>query len=211
MFIPVTAMENVAVSWIIQHGRWSQVILKRRKDLHTIALFRWVLGWAGLLITFLSYSLPRKMFRNYCYILMKTERINYCIFSTCSECWHERKGNAKFPFWKRTLSVWILITGKQALFTLNNDRWREGREKVHLFVLLIRPPAWIFPAGENKQLKAASVIQDTKENIVKHVSGETVLEKFYFRRCQTKYMTTKWNGDGVNFQLVTLFKTHFWR
>ena len=41
----------------------------------------------------------------------------------------------------------------------------------------------MFLAGENKQLKAASVIQNTKENIVKHVSGETVLEKFYFRRC----------------------------
>lgn len=71
MFIAVTAMENVAVSWIIKHGRWSQVILKRRKDLHTIALFR--------------------------------------------------------------------------------------------------PPAWMFLAGENKQRKAASVIQDTKENIVKHL------------------------------------------
>ena len=58
------------------NGRWSQVILKRRKDLHTIALFRWVLGWAGLLITFLCNSLPRTMFRNYCYILMKTGRIN---------------------------------------------------------------------------------------------------------------------------------------
>ena len=32
-------------------------------------------------------------------------------------------------------------------------------------------------AGENKQLKAASVIQDTKGNIVQHVSGETVLER----------------------------------
>ena len=41
----------------------------------------------------------------------------------------------------------------------------------------------MFLAGENKQLKAASVIRNTKENIVKHVSGETVLEKFYFRRC----------------------------
>ena len=154
MFIPVTAMENVAVSWIIKHGRWSQVILKRRKDLHTIALFRWVLGWAGLLITFLSYSLPRTMFRNYCYIL------------------------------------WILVTRKQALFTLNNYRWQNGKKKVHLSVLLIRPPAWMFLAGENKQRKAASVIQDTKENIVKHVSSETVLEKLYFRRCQTKYITT---------------------
>ena len=148
MFIPVTAMENVAVSWIIKHGRWSQVILKRRKDLHTIALFRWVLGWAGLLITFLSYSPPRTMFRYYCCIIIKTERINrywlisrrsLCkqntrhlkvsykrfservltifIFSNscfathcepkgffsaciaCSDCWHECKGNAKFPFW----------------------------------------------------------------------------------------------------------------
>ena len=44
----------------------------------------------------------------------------------------------------------------------------------------------MFLAGENKQLKAASVIQDTKENIVKHVSSETVLEKLYFRSCQTK-------------------------
>ena len=35
----------------------------------------------------------------------------------------------------------------------------------------------MFLAGENKQLKAASVIQDTKENIVQHVSGETVLER----------------------------------
>ena len=69
----------------------------------------------------------------------------------------------------------------------------------------------MFLAGENKQRKAVSVIQDTKENIVKHVSGETVLKTFYFRRCQTKYMTTKCNGDGVNFQLVTPFKTHFWR
>ena len=67
----------------------------------------------------------------------------------------------------------------------------ERKEKVHLSVLLIRPPVWMFRAGENKQLKAASVIQDTWENIVKHVSGETVLEKFSFRRCQTKYMTIK--------------------
>ena len=35
----------------------------------------------------------------------------------------------------------------------------------------------MFLVGENKQLKAASVIQDTKENIVKHVSTWTVLEK----------------------------------
>ena len=41
----------------------------------------------------------------------------------------------------------------------------------------------MFLAGENKQLKAASVIQDTKENIVKHVGDETVLEKSFFRRC----------------------------
>ena len=41
----------------------------------------------------------------------------------------------------------------------------------------------MFLAGENKQLKEASVIRNTKENIVKHLSGETVLEKFYFRRC----------------------------
>ena len=47
----------------------------------------------------------------------------------------------------------------------------------------------MFLAGENKQLKAASVIQDTKENIVKHVGGETVPEKFYFTRCQTKLMS----------------------
>ena len=39
----------------------------------------------------------------------------------------------------------------------------------------------MFLAGENKQPKAAGVIQDTKENIVKHVSGVTVLEKFYLR------------------------------
>ena len=48
----------------------------------------------------------------------------------------------------------------------------------------------MFPGGENNQPKPASVFQDTTENIVKHVSGETVLEKFYFRRCQTKYMTS---------------------
>ena len=69
----------------------------------------------------------------------------------------------------------------------------------------------MFPAGENKQLKAVSVIQDTKENIVKHVSGGTVLEKFYFTRCQTKHMIIKCYEDSVNFQLGTLFKTHFWR
>ena len=34
----------------------------------------------------------------------------------------------------------------------------------------------MFLAGENKQLKTDSVIQGTKENIVKHVSGETVIE-----------------------------------
>ena len=44
--------------------------------------------------------------------------------------------------------------------------------------------------GRKNQPKPASVFQDTTENIVKHVSGETVLEKFYFRRCQTKYMTS---------------------
>ena len=66
----------------------------------------------------------------------------------------------------------------------------EQEEKVHLSVSLIRPPSWMFPAGENNQPKPASVFQDTTENIVKHVSGETVLEKFYFRRCQTKYMTS---------------------
>ena len=85
--------------------------------------------------------------------------------------------------------LWILVTRKQALFTLNNYRWQNGKKKVHLSVLLIRPPAWMFLAGENKQRKAASVIQDTKENIVKHVRSETVLEKLYFRRCQTKYIT----------------------
>ena len=37
----------------------------------------------------------------------------------------------------------------------------ERKKKVHLSVLLIRSPAWMFLAGENKQLKAASVIQDT--------------------------------------------------
>ena len=95
----------------------------------------------------------------------------------CSECWQECKGNVKFPFWKRTLSLWILITRKQVLFTLNNDRWQTWRRKVHLSVFLIRPPAWMFLAGENKQMKATSVIQDTKENIVQHVSGETVLER----------------------------------
>ena len=60
----------------------------------------------------------------------------------------------------------------------------------------------MFLAGENKQLKAASVIQDTKENIVKHVSNETTIEQFYCRRCQTKYMTIKCNEDGGNFQLA---------
>ena len=59
--------------------------------------------------------------------------------------------------------------------------------------------------GENKQLKAASVIQDTKENIVKQVGGETVLEKFYFRRCQTKYMTINCNKGGGNFQFGDTF------
>ena len=59
----------------------------------------------------------------------------------------------------------------------------EREEKSSSFCLLFRPPAWMFLAGENKQLKAASVFQNTKENIVKHVSGETVLEKFYFRSC----------------------------
>ena len=73
----------------------------------------------------------------------------------------------------------------------------EREEKVHLSVLLIRPPAWMFLAGENKQRKAASVIQDTKENIVKHVSSETVLEKLYFRRCQTKYTTTSQLGTPI--------------
>ena len=47
----------------------------------------------------------------------------------------------------------------------------------------------MFPAGENKQLKAVSVIRNTKENIVKHVSSETVPEKFYFTHCQTKLMS----------------------
>ena len=81
------------------------------------------------------------------------------------------------------------MTRKQALFTLNNDGWQNRKKKVHFSVLLIRPPAWMFPAGENKQLKAVSVIQDTKENIAKHVGGETVPEKFYFTRCQTKLMS----------------------
>ena len=92
-----------------------------------------------------------------------------------------------------------------------SEQRSDGKQKVHLSVLLIRlrPPAWMFLAGENKQLKAASVIQDTKENIVKHVSGETVLEKFYFTRCQTKHMIIKCYEDSVNFQLGTLFKTHF--
>ena len=86
---------------------------------------------------------------------------------------------------------------------------QEEKNSIHLSVLLFRPPAWMFLAGENKQLKAASVIQDTKENIVKHVSGETVLEKFYFTRCQKKHMIIKCYEDSVNFQLGTLFKTHF--
>ena len=63
----------------------------------------------------------------------------------------------------------------------------------------------MFLVGENKQLKAASVIQDTKENIVKQVGGETVLEKFYFRRCQTKYMTINCNEGGGNFQFEDTF------
>ena len=63
----------------------------------------------------------------------------------------------------------------------------------------------MFLVGENKQRKAASVIQDTKENIVKHVSNETTIEQFYCRRCQTKYMTIKCNEDGGNFQLGTPF------
>ena len=63
----------------------------------------------------------------------------------------------------------------------------------------------MFLAGENKQLKTDSVIQDTKENIVKHVSGETVIENLYCRRYQTKYMTIKCNEDGGNFQLGTPF------
>ena len=108
---------------------------------------------------------------------LRTKRFLFFTCIACSECWQECKGNVKFPFWKRTLSLWILITRKQVLFTLNNDRWQTWRRKVHLSVLLIRPPAWMFLAGENKQMKAASVIQDTKENIVQHVSGETVLER----------------------------------
>ena len=67
----------------------------------------------------------------------------------------------------------------------------------------------MFLAGENKQRKAASVIQDTKENIVKHVSNETTIEQLYCRRCQTKYMTIKCNEDGGNFQLGTLFQNAF--
>ena len=69
----------------------------------------------------------------------------------------------------------------------------------------------MFLAGENKQPKAAGVIQDTKENIVKHVSGVTVLEKFCPRRCQTKYMTIKCYEDAGNFQLRNPYITHFWR
>ena len=181
MFIAVKAMENIAVSWITKHGTWSQVILKRRKDLHTTALFRWVLGWAGLLITFLCNSLPRTMFRNYCYILMKTEWINcywlinrrslrkqntrqlkisgklfskrvLAIFIILQFPFCNNARTKRFPFclysvfwvltlvlwqrffWKRTLSVSILITRKQALFTLNNDRWQNGKKKVHLSV-----------------------------------------------------------------------------
>ena len=66
-----------------------------------------------------------------------------------------------------------------------SEQRSNGKQKVHLSVLLImlRPPAWMFLSGENKQLKAASVIQDTKETIVKHVGDETVLEKSFFRRC----------------------------
>ena len=63
----------------------------------------------------------------------------------------------------------------------------------------------MFLVDENKQLKAANVIQDTKENFVKQVGGETVLEKFYFRRCQTKYMTINCNEGGGNFQFGDTF------
>ena len=112
MFIPVTAMENVAVSWIIKHGRWSQVILKRRKDLHTIALFRWVLGWAGLLITFLSYSLPRTMFRNYCCRVMKSDRIN--CYGHTSRCLLRKQNTRQLKisgkrFSKRVLTIFIIL------------------------------------------------------------------------------------------------------
>ena len=43
------------------------------------------------------------------------------------------------------------MTRKQALFTLNNDGWQNRKKKVHFSVLLIRPPAWMFPAGARKQ------------------------------------------------------------
>ena len=134
MFIAVKAMENIAVSWITKHGRWSQVILKRRNDLHTIALFRWVLGWAGLLITFLSNSLPRTMFRNYCYILMKTGRINcYWLINRRSL----RKQNTKQLkisgklFSKRVLAIFIILQfpfsnnarTKRFPFCLNSVFW----------------------------------------------------------------------------------------
>ena len=65
----------------------------------------------------------------------------------------------------------------------------------------------MFLAGENKQLKAASVIQDTKENIVQHVSGETVLERSTLNVAKKKYRILKCNEGSVNFQLGTPFKT----
>ena len=92
------------------------------------------------------------------------------------------------------------------MFTLNNDRWQTWRRKVHLSVFLIRPPAWMFLAGENKQLKAASVIQDTKENIVQHVSGETVLERSTLNIAQKKYRILKCNEGSVNFHWGLLLK-----
>ena len=47
----------------------------------------------------------------------------------CSECWHECKGNVKFHFWKRTLSVWILITRKQAFVHSEKQSMAEREEK----------------------------------------------------------------------------------
>ena len=149
------------------------------------------------------------MFRNYCYVLMETERINcYWLMSrrslrkrntkqlkilgkrffkrlsylhhfsipvnnnlrtkrffsaciACSECWQECKGNVKLPFLKSHIKRLNTDNEKTSFVYSEQRSMPERKEKVHLSVLLIRPPVWMFRAGENKQLKAASVIQDT--------------------------------------------------
>ena len=151
------------------------------------------------------------MFRNYCYVLMETERINcywlmsrrslrkrntkqlkilgkrffkrlsylhhftipvlqqpanqkvfFCLYSVFwQQCWHECKGNVKLPFLKSHIKR-LNTDNEKTSFAYSEQRsMPERKEKVHLSVLLIRPPVWMFRAGENKQLKAASVIQDT--------------------------------------------------